>query len=165
MGAEPFLSTYLQTCPQALVNVWGSNPQLLVPRAQHCIPFGYTQTFVPTDQYFFFSNFCAKLLNEETHGWDRRVKVKIIDHWLFEKKQLQKTGGIKKCVSLLDEKAILVIKETWPFKAGTCITVALQSRFHCSDIIRLVWTIPRRFLNKNLQMLKLLQNLNNANIN
>ena len=30
MAAEPFQSTYLQTCPQALVDIWGSNPWCVV---------------------------------------------------------------------------------------------------------------------------------------
>ena len=33
MAAEPFWSTYLQTCPQALVEVQGSNPWLSMPHA------------------------------------------------------------------------------------------------------------------------------------
>ena len=33
MTAEPFQSTYLQMCPQALVEVWGSNPQPFLPHA------------------------------------------------------------------------------------------------------------------------------------
>ena len=33
MAAEPFWSTYFQMCLQALVEVWGSNPQPSVPHA------------------------------------------------------------------------------------------------------------------------------------
>ena len=33
MAAKPFQSVYLQTCPQALVEVWGSNPRPSVPHA------------------------------------------------------------------------------------------------------------------------------------
>ena len=38
--AESFWSTYLQTCPKALVEVWELNPRPSVQRAQRCIPFG-----------------------------------------------------------------------------------------------------------------------------
>ena len=41
MAAEPFWSTYLQMCPQALVEVWGLNPWLPVQQAQHCKPLGH----------------------------------------------------------------------------------------------------------------------------
>ena len=42
MATEPFLPTYLLTCPQALVEVWGSNSRPSVRRAQRSKPLGHS---------------------------------------------------------------------------------------------------------------------------
>ena len=42
MAAEPFWSIYLQTCPQALVEVRGLNPWPSVSQAWHCRPLGHS---------------------------------------------------------------------------------------------------------------------------
>ena len=42
MAAKPFRSTYLQMCPQALVEVWGSNPWPAMPHARRCRPLGHS---------------------------------------------------------------------------------------------------------------------------
>ena len=42
MATKPFWSMYLQTCLQALVEVWGSNPWPSVPQAWRCRPLGHS---------------------------------------------------------------------------------------------------------------------------
>ena len=42
MAAEPFRSTYLQMCLQALVEVWGSNLWPSVPQTRRCRPLGHS---------------------------------------------------------------------------------------------------------------------------
>ena len=65
MGIEPFWSTYLQMCPQALVKVWGSNPRPFVCRAQRCKLFGHSSL---ASEYSFF----ILLVNQQqwpTNDW------------------------------------------------------------------------------------------------
>ena len=47
MAAEPYLSTNLQICPQALVDVWDSNPRLSVQWSQRCITPGHSGSAIP----------------------------------------------------------------------------------------------------------------------
>ena len=46
MAAEPFQSTYLQTCPQALVEA--PNPRPSVPHERRCRPLGHSGSDVPS---------------------------------------------------------------------------------------------------------------------